>query len=295
VPSFAQLNKCSDSVLAVEKYHMRIAGNSSPDLPLALSVLPDKRIKHVKGDVRREFILGLAQRGLIVLRDQAAAPVTPTHWDCWTGDAFHVTAQDAQVLADSIETEERRLADEKARTQSWPRGRQVFSSPYPSWLAWEEGKVGHLAHGILGAAGNGFPPALHDALLDAGCDDQRLVDAVHSHNRADPAASLAAAGIVAAVTWAAPLGLAVEVGWARPCISVSVAACSVRGWRDGLPVFGTRYPPALSSQSRWRRDGRVLAAGSLPAAYTQTPSGVFPLYTRADTVAAGSRRGSARP
>jgi hypothetical protein len=50
----------------------------------------------------------------------------------------------------------------------------------PSWLRWNDGTVPRLAQAIYEGRRFGDMPILHDALLDAGCDDQDILDHLRS-------------------------------------------------------------------------------------------------------------------
>jgi hypothetical protein len=45
-----------------------------------------------------------------------------------------------------------------------------------SWLRWNDGTVLKIAHGIVDERAFGRLPILHDALIDAGCDNQHVLD-----------------------------------------------------------------------------------------------------------------------
>jgi hypothetical protein len=60
--------------------------------------------------------------------------------------------------------------------------RDIFGDPFrrssvePTWLAWEDGTVVRLARGIYDERAFNRLPLLADALLDAGCDDEIILD-----------------------------------------------------------------------------------------------------------------------
>jgi hypothetical protein len=49
-----------------------------------------------------------------------------------------------------------------------------------TWLAWHDGTVGRMALGIRQGGRYGDLPILHDALLDAGCDNRDILDHLRS-------------------------------------------------------------------------------------------------------------------
>jgi hypothetical protein len=57
----------------------------------------------------------------------------------------------------------------------------LFGNPFrpvtldPSWLKWNDGTVRRIAEGIYEQRAFGRLPILHDALLDAGCDNEQLL------------------------------------------------------------------------------------------------------------------------
>src|SRR5262249_45533380 len=52
----------------------------------------------------------------------------------------------------------------------------VFLGPVePGWLAWQGGTVGKLSLGVLERGWAGQGPVLHDALVEAGCEDPDLL------------------------------------------------------------------------------------------------------------------------
>src|SRR5262249_40487904 len=54
--------------------------------------------------------------------------------------------------------------------------RLVFLGPAePAWLAWQEGTVGKLSRGGLERGWDGQGAVLHDALVEAGCEDSALL------------------------------------------------------------------------------------------------------------------------
>lgn len=59
--------------------------------------------------------------------------------------------------------------------------RDIFGNPFrepqvePSWLRWNDGTVPKIAQGIYDGGRFADLPVLHDALLDAGCDDEALL------------------------------------------------------------------------------------------------------------------------
>jgi hypothetical protein len=59
--------------------------------------------------------------------------------------------------------------------------REVFGNPFrpvkvdPVWLAWQDGMLGKLAQGIYEERAFDRLPILADALLDAGCDNEELI------------------------------------------------------------------------------------------------------------------------
>jgi hypothetical protein len=65
--------------------------------------------------------------------------------------------------------------------------RDIFGNPFrprpvidPTWLRWNDGTVPRLAQAIYEARRFDDLPILHDALLDAGCDDQDILDHLRS-------------------------------------------------------------------------------------------------------------------
>jgi hypothetical protein len=61
--------------------------------------------------------------------------------------------------------------------------RCIFINPFrprptidPDWLRWNDGTVPRLARSIYDERRFGDLPILHDALLDAGCDDSNILD-----------------------------------------------------------------------------------------------------------------------
>jgi hypothetical protein len=61
--------------------------------------------------------------------------------------------------------------------------RCIFGNPFrplptidPVWFRWNDGTVPRIARGIYEGRRFGDLPILHDALLDAGCDDQDILD-----------------------------------------------------------------------------------------------------------------------
>jgi hypothetical protein len=59
--------------------------------------------------------------------------------------------------------------------------REIVGNPFrpsavdPSWLAWNDRCVEHVARGIYEAWAFDHLPILHDALLDAGCDNEDIL------------------------------------------------------------------------------------------------------------------------
>ena len=59
--------------------------------------------------------------------------------------------------------------------------REVFGNPFrqvvldPAWLRWNDGTVPRIAQGIYDEGRFADLPVLHDALLDAGCDDEGIL------------------------------------------------------------------------------------------------------------------------
>jgi hypothetical protein len=59
--------------------------------------------------------------------------------------------------------------------------RDVFGNPFrqtrviSSWLSWNDWTVMNIAEGIYEERAFGRMPILHDALLDAGCDDENIL------------------------------------------------------------------------------------------------------------------------
>src|SRR5262249_28839418 len=54
--------------------------------------------------------------------------------------------------------------------------RLVFLGPVePAWLAWQEGTVAKLSRGVLERGWDGQGSVLHDALVEAGCEDPDLL------------------------------------------------------------------------------------------------------------------------
>jgi hypothetical protein len=68
---------------------------------------------------------------------------------------------------------------ERARQAAWLR--DLFGNPFrpsrldPAWVRWHDDCVGHIARGIYQEQAFDRLPILADALLDAGCDDDRLL------------------------------------------------------------------------------------------------------------------------
>jgi hypothetical protein len=59
--------------------------------------------------------------------------------------------------------------------------RDIFGNPFrpvtaePAWLRWHDGTVPRIARGIYDDYRFADMPILHDALLDAGCDDEDVL------------------------------------------------------------------------------------------------------------------------
>jgi hypothetical protein len=77
------------------------------------------------------------------------------------------------------------VAGRKLEAETRAQGRllaDVFGDPFRrseidrAWLAWNDGCVRRIAHGIYAGRAFGDMPLLHDALLDAGCDDEDLLE-----------------------------------------------------------------------------------------------------------------------
>jgi hypothetical protein len=61
--------------------------------------------------------------------------------------------------------------------------RDIFGNPFrprptidPAWLRWNDGTVVRMARGVYEDGRFGDLPILHDALLDAGCDNRDILD-----------------------------------------------------------------------------------------------------------------------
>jgi len=59
--------------------------------------------------------------------------------------------------------------------------REIFGNPFveididPSWLRWNDATVARIAQGIFDDGRFADMPILHDALIDAGCDDEEIL------------------------------------------------------------------------------------------------------------------------
>lgn len=102
--------------------------------------------------------------------------------DCAAGWSVHALAGN-RPLEDRLMEAERLAKSHRERSYQCDLIRDIFANPFkprpaidPSWLRWGDGTVYRLAQSIYEGRRFGDMSILHDALLDAGCDDEDILD-----------------------------------------------------------------------------------------------------------------------
>jgi hypothetical protein len=152
----------------------------------AIMVLED----FIEGRATREKVRLTRQTALEAYRDapptipgakQAAEAAREAINEGNSNEGFWVVAGDSS----------RRAAEAAAKTKPWEVERRIqvglihdiFGNPFkprptidPAWLRWNDETVPRIARSVYEEHRFGELPILHDALLDAGCDDQDILD-----------------------------------------------------------------------------------------------------------------------
>lgn len=156
-------------------------------------------------EVARRFADGAATREeLLVARAHAEAAAYQAGYEEWLDearanfrwDAEYAAACEAKWAAGvalrgvAVDMGEEPGDDFIAFAEGWLAPdllREIFGNPFrwttldPAWLAHNEGTASQLAQRIYDDSAFDLLPILHDALLDAGCDDEALL----AHCRSD--------------------------------------------------------------------------------------------------------------
>src|SRR5262249_39741414 len=160
-----------------------------------------RRIWHLLDDERSRRFVELAELcadGLATQQEVTLASyanwklLRPTEWDTAASrgaQVAHAAAGGAawaaawEVITDvrkAIRSSDPAAAHREVRQQRWLL-EDMFGNPFEdtfveqSWLRWNDGTVPRIAQGIYEERAFDRLPILHDALLDAGCDNERIL------------------------------------------------------------------------------------------------------------------------